>query len=100
MTQARVLASAIAGLALLSAALLGCERKAPGPEECARFAQAMAGAPRTSPWLTPEVAAAIEEETRQCLTVPYDYELLNCVLRTRQSRACLSGFHRRQGAPG
>ena len=100
MSQVRTLASAIVGAVLLSCALPGCERRAPGPEECSRFAQAVAGTPRNSPWLTLEAEAAIEAETRQCLTVPYDYELLNCVLKTRQTRACLSGFRRRQGSPG
>ena len=90
-------------LALASVTLLGvlsCERQAPGPEECAQFAQAAAGVPRDSPFLTPELLAKIDAATRECLTEPYDRALLNCVLVTRQTRTCLDDFHRRRGSRG
>ena len=76
---------------------LGCERQAPGPDECARFAETVAGARRDSPFLTAEMQATIDVATRECLTEPYDHALLNCVIVTRQTRACLDAFRRRTG---
>ena len=99
--MARLRAKALLLLGTLSASLLtGCERKAPGPEECTQFAEAVTGAQRTSPWLTPELQAAVEVETRRCLTAPYDRELFRCVLATRQARLCLTSFQLRKGQPG
>lgn len=84
-------------LILVSAALYGCERKAPGPEECERFAELAARLSTDSPMLTPELQAQIDEETRQCLTKPYDRELLACVEATHQAHGCLASFRRRTG---
>ena len=79
---------------LISGSLTSCQRKAPGPEECARFAEAVVGAGR---YITPVIAAQIETQTQECLTRPYDRELLNCVLLTRQARNCLASFRARTG---
>jgi hypothetical protein len=49
--------------------------------------------------ITPEMRLHIEAETQQCLTRPYDRELLDCVLVTRQARTCLNDFRRRKGRP-
>lgn len=88
----RHLARAVAGLTLLGTATLGCQRKAPGPEECARFAETVVGVGR---YITPVMAAQIEAQTRECLTRPYDRELLDCVILTRQARGCLAAFRAR-----
>ena len=90
------LARAVIGLALLGASLSSCRRKAPGPEECARFAEAVVGAHR---YITPVMDAQIETQTQECLTRPYDRELLNCVLLTGQARACLLSFRARTTEP-
>jgi len=82
---------------LLGAALCACERKAPGPEECQRFAEMAARMSTDSPLLTLELQAQIDEETRQCLTKPYDRELLSCVETTHQAHGCLASFRRRIG---
>jgi hypothetical protein len=84
-------------LTLLGAALYGCERKAPGPEECQRFAEMAARMSTDNPLLTPELQAQIDEETRQCLTKPYDRELLACVETTHQAHGCLASFRLRSG---
>jgi hypothetical protein len=84
-------------LSLVCAALLACERKAPGPDECARFAQAVVLQHAVAPILTLEMQAQIEQETHNCLTRPYDRELLNCVLVTGRARPCLDAFRRRSG---
>ena len=88
------LARAVLGITLLGFTLTGCQRKAPGPEECARFAEAVVGAGR---YITPVIAAQIETQTQECLTRPYDRELLRCVLLTRQARPCLASFRARNG---
>lgn len=94
MPALRKLARAVVGLALFTVSVTSCQRKAPGPEECARFAEAIVGAGR---YVTPVIAAQIETQTQECLTRPYDRELLSCVLLTRQARACLASFHARNG---
>jgi len=86
------LAPAVIAFALLGASTSSCQRKAPGPEECARFAEAVVGAHR---YITPVMDAQIETQTQECLTRPYDRELLDCVLLTRQARACLASFRAR-----
>ena len=86
-----------ATLLLVSLALVGCARKAPGPEECEHFATTVVMQHAPGGLLTLELQAQIEEETRNCLTRPYDRELLNCVLVTNRGRACLDSFRRRSG---
>ncbi|HYQ27667.1 MAG TPA: hypothetical protein VER04_10615 [Polyangiaceae bacterium] len=88
------LARAVIGFTLLGALLPSCERKAPGPEECARFAEAVLG---TGRYINPVIDAQIERQTQECLTRPYDRELLRCVLLTRQARVCLVSFRARHG---
>jgi len=97
MPAPRKLTSALAGLTLASVGALSCQRKAPGPEECARFAEAVVGAGR---YVTPVISAQIESQTQECLTRPYDRELLRCVLLTRQARVCLASFRARSGDDG
>jgi len=92
MPALRKLGRAVVGCTLLGVSALSCQRKAPGPEECARFAEAVVGGGR---YITPVIAAQIETQTRECLTRPYDRELLNCVLLTRRARACLADFRTR-----
>ena len=95
MTALRKLARAVIGFTLLAASGLSCQRKAPGPEECARFAEAVVGVGR---YITPVMAAQIETQTQECLTRPYDRELLDCVLVTRQARGCLAAFRARSAS--
>jgi hypothetical protein len=92
MPALRQLARAVVGFTLLATGASSCQRKAPGPEECARFAEAVVGAGR---YITPVIAAQIETQTQECLTRPYDRELLRCVLLTQQARVCLASFRAR-----
>ncbi len=89
--------SLLVGLALIggSSASLGCERKAPGPEECARFSEMVEQLSGSGPLLTPEIQEQVDELTRQCLTKPYDRALLACVERTHQTHGCLESFRLR-----
>jgi len=78
--------------ALSATFAMGCQRQAPGPEECARFAEAVVG---NGLYITPVIAAQIETQTQECLTRPYDRELLRCVILTRQASVCLASFRAR-----
>ena len=90
-------ARAVLALAFAVAALPACARKAPGPDECERFATTVVTQHAPAAVVTLEMQAQIEEETRNCLTRPYDRELLACVLSTNRGRACLEMFRRRSG---
>ena len=99
MRTRRSLDLGLVGLVLvgLASALLGCQRQAPGPEECQRFAELAVRFSSDSALITPELRAEIDEQTRQCLTKPYDRELLACVEATHQTLACAASFRRRLG---
>ncbi|MEP7051972.1 MAG: hypothetical protein ABJB12_16525 [Pseudomonadota bacterium] len=90
-------ARAIALLGGLCGMLCACGRNAPGPEECERFAEIAVQLAGSGPLLTPEVQAAVEQQTRICLTQPYDYDLLRCVSATHQWGMCMAAFRRRTG---
>jgi hypothetical protein len=83
---------------------LACQRRLPGPEECRSFALASVGVEPGTPAVAlshhPQLTARAEELTRQCLTTPWDYKLLNCLAAGGSSRVCLTSFEqRRLGAP-
>jgi len=92
MAALRKLARGVVGWAFVAVFGIGCQRKAPGPEECARFAEAVVGGDQ---YITPLLAAQIERQIQECLTRPYDRELLDCVLITHQARGCLASFRAR-----
>lgn len=81
--------------------LSGCARKLPGPAECRAFALASLGVEPTTPasTLAPHrrLSERAEELTRQCLTTPWDYQLLNCLQNGGSSRLCMAGFETRRG---
>jgi hypothetical protein len=77
---------------------LGCERKAPGPKECLAFAEVTAPTLGNGPRSAEGIAADVERLTRQCLTTPYDRELLQCVERGWELGRCEYEFRlRRRG---
>lgn len=82
-----VLLGAIVGLA-------GCERKAPGPEECVAFAEAWMRARKPATRL--EADTAFDELVRRCLTEPYDRELVTCVVSGEDQERCRIGYVRRK----
>ena len=87
-------------LALLASSfgLLGCERKAPGPDECLHFAYHVFGVTNGEDVRLPRVRAEVEELTRECLVTPYDREYVRCVEESRNVRRCLVSFAARRGA--
>jgi hypothetical protein len=76
--------------------LVACERKAPGPAECRTFAHAALGITRPSDLLVPGAAERVGELTRDCLTTPFDRDLLRCVQETGRARRCVQDFERRR----
>jgi len=84
---------AVLVLALL--ALAACQRKAPGPQECRRFALKVHGIDETAMALPPPLKAAIDEVTVKCLTTPFDRELIRCVDEGRGTRRCVAEYNGR-----
>jgi hypothetical protein len=87
----------------LGLVLAGC-RRLPGPEACHDFAvhwfaTETHGASTTR--LTSEQEVVVEdavlELTTECLTRPYDQDLVKCVTEGGAPRPCLADFERRHG---
>jgi hypothetical protein len=76
----------------LLALVSGCEREAPGPIECRQFALSAVGVTRREQLAAPHVNQKVEELTRECLTEPYDRELLRCYRLGAPARACQYEF--------
>jgi hypothetical protein len=79
----------------LAALLVACQRKAPGPEECRRFAVQALGIPAGAKAISPQAYSALEELTRQCITTPFDRELVRCVDDGHPARRCLASYEDR-----
>jgi hypothetical protein len=84
----------------------GCGRKAPGPEECHALALqlelgAAARMPRHQRVRASVVSEdAILERTTECLTTPYDRELVGCVTAGASPALCVRAFEARHAPPG
>ena len=84
-----------AGLLFAFLGSMGCERKAPGPEECLQFADVWMRAERAGRQPRLAVEDAFDELVRRCLTEPYDRELVSCVVRGSPRDRCRVDFARR-----
>jgi hypothetical protein len=82
---------------LVALAVSGCERRAPGPDECTQHARRVVEA-LGAPLDTPQVADAFESEISRCLTTPYDRQLVRCVEERGATRYCYQEFERRRRA--
>ena len=80
--------------------LAGCARRAPGPEECHELALAWVLGPRARAMQSFGRAAdeAILDRTTECLTTPYDRELVQCVTTGAPARRCFGAFESRRRA--
>ena len=76
--------------------LLGCQRKAPGPEECQMFAMAALGANRIQDLALVGAGEKYQELVRECLTTPFDRKLVECVQSSGRTRSCFQSFERRR----
>lgn len=71
----------------------GCQRQAPGPDECVAFAEAWMRRHRAPTRL--DADAAFDELVRTCLTDPYDRELVACVVGGDDQEGCRVAYLRR-----
>lgn len=71
----------------------GCQRQAPGPDECVAFAEAWMRRHRAPTRL--DADAAFDELVRTCLTSPYDRELVACVVGGDDQERCRVAYMRR-----
>ena len=89
----RALALLAYGLAL--AALTGCQRKAPGPDECVAFAKVWVQRRHADTERSLAAADPFDELVRDCLTKPYDRALVECVINGKAPERCRMEFARR-----
>jgi hypothetical protein len=82
--------------ALVALLTLACQRKAPGPDECRAFAYQAVGVTHPGQLRRADVRESVNALTQDCLTTPYDRELLQCVQVTSRLRACKLSFDARR----
>ena len=96
-TRQRCALIVVVGLTIAGA--MGCARRAPGPDECHDLAVAWVLGPRrshsTTYRITPALSQAILDRTTECLTTPYDRQLVQCVTTGSAPRTCMLGFETR-----
>jgi len=76
--------------------VVGCRRKAPGPEDCRKLALAAAGVERRESAHSTEQLERIDALTRECLVTPYDRTFVRCMEETRHYVVCRRDFARRR----
>jgi hypothetical protein len=81
--------------ALLLASLGGCARKAPGPEDCVHFAESWFDIDRERVLRDPALSKHFDQKIHDCLTRPYDRELVVCVSNGGDNRRCERAYERR-----
>jgi hypothetical protein len=81
---------------LLALQFLGCERKAPSPEECLGFAMRSLGINDERLLTVPRYKSPVDDIVVECLTTPYDKELIRCVKLRSTKKTCLLEFEARQ----
>ena len=82
--------------ALVALLLLGaCARKAPGPDECVQFAESWFGVDRETVTRDPALAKHFDAKIGDCITKPYDRELVECVTTGGDNRRCERAYERR-----
>lgn len=72
-----------------------CERKAPGPFDCEAAGARALGITHRSQLQDPRVKQALDTWTVECLTTPFDRQLLRCVEETGRAQMCLMEFRLR-----
>lgn len=82
-------------LCLACLACVACERKTPGPFECEAAGARALGITHRSQLSDPRVKQALDLWTVECLTTPFDRQLLRCVEETGRAQLCLHDFRRR-----
>lgn len=89
------LAGALAVVGALGGCLTGCQRKAPGPDECLAFAKIWLQQRKFDSLLAQAPDEAFDELVSRCLTEPYDRALVECVISKRRPENCRVDYARR-----
>src|SRR5262245_15104184 len=84
-------------LALCCTLVVGCQRRLPGPDECHDFALVWVLGSRGASLrrISAATQEVVLERTTECLTTPYDRELVQCVTGGGGRQACLASFSQR-----
>jgi len=90
---ARALALLVCGPVLTG--LIGCQREAPGPDECVAFAKVWVQRRQVEAQRYRVAADPFDELVRDCLTKPYDRVLVECVINGKAPERCRMEFARR-----
>jgi hypothetical protein len=80
---------------VLAGVLASCRRQAPGPDECVAFAKVWV---QRRPRMTEQglaIADPFDELVRDCLTIPYDRALVECVINGKAPEHCRTEYMRR-----
>ncbi len=83
-------------LGVASLALVGCERKAPGPFECQELGARVLGITDSRALANPQVKEALDAFTYECLTAPFDRTVVLCLEQTDNTHVCLHDLARRR----
>jgi hypothetical protein len=83
-------------LLLLLALGAGCQRKAPGPDECRALAYHLFGITSERDLADRRVRAKVDDQIQECLVTPYDYELVRCLESGLRARNCEYAFVERR----
>lgn len=89
----RVLQVCAASFVWLS--LSGCERKAPSIEQCQQMAARLLGVTDRRMLRSPEIRAKFEQVAFECLTTPYDRDLVRCLASSADKQMCVIEFRQR-----
>ncbi len=75
--------------------LAGCQRKAPGPDECVAFAKVWVQQDKVSLRRALVGADPFDDLVRECLTTPFDRQLVECALGGAAPQRCRAEYRRR-----
>ncbi len=87
---------AVLGLCAPLFLLSGCPRRALDPFECQALGARVLGVTDSRALADPQVKAALDTFTVECLTTPFDRTFARCIERTGRTRACLADLARRR----
>ena len=93
--KVRVRTLGLLACGLLAVGLVGCRRKAPGPDECVAFAKVWVQRRHIEPQHPLIAADPFDELVRDCLTTPYDRVLVECVIKGKAPERCRVEYARR-----
>jgi len=88
-------ALALALVGMLGGGLSGCQRKAPGPDECLAFAKIWLQQRKFEAALARGPDEVFDELVLRCLTEPYDRALVECVISKQRPESCRVDYARR-----